>query len=112
MMRDLATQRYQLELPMDGAYENMDQLLDNHRMSHKPQVWFFIVADCDTKTLKRDQTYVSFSVELEILNNGSHFSEEEAGLTTVFIGALVFVIVFAVTGVYKYISDLANYNNW
>lgn len=66
---------------------------------------FFAIADCDKRAYVGEDE-IDFKVELQIINDGSQFSEERRGMTLFYISAFcVFAIVLGVN-VYKYIIDM------
>ena len=58
-----------------------------NRVDYSSQVWYFVVADCRQLTFERTEgglsvKQVPFTLNLELMNGDSHFSEEESGWLT------------------------------
>ncbi|CDW87269.1 integral membrane protein gpr180 [Stylonychia lemnae] len=98
---------YQVKLEKDQPFpvENFKDLF----IRDIPQVWFFAIADCDKRAFIGEDE-IDFKVDLMIMNNETHFSEERQGMTLFYISAfLVFALVLG-ANVYKYVTDLFQYN--
>merc|ERR1712166_490822 len=61
----------------------------------KPAVWYFVIADCEKNTFDHagKDDHHPITVRLDMLNDGSYFSEEETGLLPLL--ALVGVAIIA-----------------
>jgi len=49
----------------------------------RTRLWYVAIADCEGFTHLNTPSMPKIEIEIEILNGGSHFSEEEAGLPTI-----------------------------
>lgn len=66
---------------------------------------FFAIADCEKRAFIGEDD-IDFRVDLQIINDGSQFSEERRGMTLFYVSAfLIFSLVLGVN-VYKYIMDM------
>jgi len=68
-------------------------------------VLFFAIEDCDVSA-RADDDNLDFEIGLWIMNNGSHFSEEERGMIFYYVSSFFVFMAVLGTNTYKYIMDL------
>ena len=77
-------------------------------MTNIPQVYFFVLADCDGSTLDEGEQ-IDFDFTLNLLNDGGHFSEEEDGMILFYLTAMLIFGIVMGANIYKYIHELMKY---
>ena len=108
-LRSLAFLNYEVKLSKDQS--PVDQLAKILFLVRDiPQVLFFALADCDRKAFVSDENELDFKLELSLLNDGSHFSEERHGMILYYSSALIVFALVLGTSVYHYVKDLLKYN--
>lgn len=71
--------------------------------------WYFILADCEGKTLDEGETQ-RFEVQFEVTNDGGQFSEEEDGMIAFYISALIVFAGVLGAHAYKYINEIIEFD--
>ena len=69
---------------------------------------FFVIADCDGETLDNGEQ-LDIEVHMVLLNDGSHFSEEDDGMILFYMTALLIFGVVMGANIYRYVNDLMKY---
>ena len=62
--------------------------MQKHTIPSQPQIYYYVIADCDGKTLDEGEQ-MRFDVNLFITNDGKEFSEEEDGMLLFYISAFI-----------------------
>ena len=72
---------------------------------------YFVIADC-SKTSLKDGRHVSITYYLEMLNDGSHFSEEKNGILLFYNMITVVFLAILGTNIYNFIKDFRTYDKY
>jgi hypothetical protein len=75
------------------------------RMVRRTQVWYIMLADCKGNSHERFPGLPDIDIEIESLNEGSHFSQEQSGMLIINITMLASFCFFLGTSVWKLIGE-------
>ena len=97
----------QITLPFDGTWSRWEA--SKILIKNRPQVWYILISDCLYQSHDQfpDLGYIDYEIEMK--NDGSHFSHEHYGQLPITFVALVAFAYFLLTAAIKFFQWV---NKW
>ena len=98
--------RFHVPLDITGSGEWTEWGSTKITMQVRTQVWYLMLADCGASTHNRFPDMPKIEIEIEALNNDSHFSQEEWYVLSMNVFMFISFMYFLGSAAWKYIQEI------
>ena len=94
--------RFKIKQNIEGTGKWTEWKESKIRMVKRPQVWYLMMADCTENTHIKYPTMPKVEIQVEALNNDSHFSQEETWIMSLNVAMLLSFFFYLGRSAYGY----------